>query len=235
MKTTEQKKDCIVEQLEKFLGDKMAVVGISGGIDSAVIAALCTEAVGLNNVYGVSLPYGKQDTSDAEFLARQLKIHFDTFDIKPAVDAIVPSSTFSKIVRGNIMARIRMTVLYAYANELRGIVVGTTNRSEAELGYYTKYGDGGVDVEPIADLWKREVYELGKLLSIPKSIMTKPPSACLWDGQTDEGEFGFTYDDIEKFFTNRVSELTPEAFGKIDKMAAYSEHKRHMPPAFKLE
>jgi NAD+ synthase len=195
------KKNKIVSELKKFIGEKTAVVGISGGIDSAVVAALCVETLGPDNVVGVSLPYGKQDTTDAKTLADQLCIDFITNDITKAVDSIAQPGFYDKIVRGNIMARIRMVHLYMHSNLYGGIVVGTTNRSEAEIGYYTKYGDGGVDVEPIADLWKREVYEMGKLLNIPKPIMTKAPSACLWEGQTDEGEFGFTYDDIEKYFT----------------------------------
>jgi NAD+ synthase len=220
--------------LKDFLGNKQAIIGISGGIDSAVVTALCVEAVGRENVFGLTLPFGNQDTSDSLKLIKQLGIRHANEDIRPVVEMIVPELQETNIVSGNIMARVRMIILYAHSNCMNGIVIGTTNRSEAEIGYYTKYGDGGVDVEPIASLWKREVYKMGKLLNIPKSIMTKAPSACLWEGQTDEGEFGFTYDDIEKFFTGRIAELSPETFGKIDKMAAYSEHKRHMPPAFKL-
>ena len=230
-----KKKDSIVGQLKKFLGDKTAVVGISGGIDSAIVAALCTEAVGHEKVAGLSLPYGNQDCTDAAVLAKQLGINYSTFNIKPAVDSIYVfrHSDFEKKVRGNVMARMRMVVLYSFSNEFDGIVVGTTNRSEAEVGYFTKYGDGAVDVEPIADLWKREVYDVGKLLDIPESIMTKAPSANLWEGQTDEGEFGFTYDDIEKYFTE-ASSLNETTARKIDTLIKYNEHKKHLPPAFKV-
>jgi len=231
MKIIEEKKDCIVNQLKKFLGDKTAVVGISGGIDSAVVAALCCESVGPKNVIGMSLPYGMQDTSDAERLACQLKIKLVWHSIREAVN-IISGERSPPLVRGNIMARIRMVYLYAMSNDVSGIVIGTTNRSEAEVGYYTKYGDGAVDVEPIASLWKREVYEMGKLLNIPESIMTKAPSADLWEDQTDEGEFGFTYDDIEKYFTE-ASSLSEATAKKIDTLIKYNEHKKHLPPAFK--
>lgn len=242
MKTIEEKKDCIVDQLKDYLNGKTAVIGISGGIDSAVVAALCAEAQGgslFPYLCAVSLPYGNQDTSDAEELAASLgMVSLFKHDIKPAVDAII-NQNMNQLVKGNAMARIRMVCLYAFSNQFNGIVVGTTNRSEAEVGYFTKYGDGAVDIEPIASLWKREVYEMGKLLNIPESIMTKAPSANLWEGQTDEGEFGFTYDDIELYFTSKEKGInppltkTPYAYEKIETLIKCNEHKKHLPPAFK--
>jgi NAD+ synthase len=240
MKTIENKKDCVVDQLKKFLGEKTAVVGVSGGIDSAVVASLCVEALGPMKVLGITLPYGDQDSTDSMNLIKQLGIFHVNRNIKPAVDSVCPELQTNKLTRGNIMARIRMTTLYAISNNMNGIVVGTTNRSEAEVGYYTKYGDGGVDVEPIADLWKREVYEMGELLEVPEPIMTKSPSACLWEGQTDEGEFGFTYDDIEHYFVLLEEKKIPSNWmkqsvvSKIESMIKCNDHKKHMPPSFKL-
>ena len=240
MKTIEEKKDCIVDQLKDYLNGKTAVIGISGGIDSAVVAALCAEAQGgsiFPYLCAVSLPYGNQDTSDADELAASLGMKAGLLkqNIKPAVDAIINLKAVDRLVLGNAMARIRMVYLYTLANQFNGIVVGTTNRSEAEIGYYTKYGDGGVDIEPIASLWKREVYEMGKLLNIPESIMTKAPSADLWEGQTDEGEFCFTYDDIEKYFQSLQHGvfIDPKSADKIRALITCNEHKKHVPPAFK--
>lgn len=234
------KKDIIVLKLRPFLGNKKAIIGVSGGIDSAVSLALSVEAVGKENVIGVTLPYGEQSIEDSTALIKQLGVFHVNRDIKPAVDAICPELHDNKLTLGNIMARTRMVHLYAISNNVGGIVVGTTNRSEAEIGYYTKYGDGGVDVEPIADLWKREVYEVGKDLNIPESIMTKAPSANLWEGQTDEGEFGFTYDDLEKYFHSLQHGadpklfIDPKAVDKIASMIIANDHKKHMPLAFKV-
>jgi NAD+ synthase len=240
-KTIEEKKDSIVRQLKDFLGEKTAVVGISGGIDSAVVAALCVESVGQKRVKCMSLPYGISSNKNIEDIACLMSIGagYIYHDIKPAVDCICPKLQ-DKIVRGNVMARIRMVCLYMLSNSCNGLVIGTTNRSEAEIGYFTKYGDGAVDVEPIASLWKHEVYEMGKLLNIPESIITKAPSANLWEGQTDEGEFGFTYDDIEKYFhalehgTDPKLFVEPQAADKIAAMIKCNEHKKHVPPAFKI-
>jgi len=227
------KKEALVSKLRDFIGNKKAIVGISGGIDSAVIASLCTEALGKHNVVGVTLPYGKQSTKDSELLIKTLGIEHLNYDIKPTVDEICPDLHADKITLGNIMARTRMVHLYALSNSRNGLVIGTTNRSEAEMGYYTKYGDGAVDVEPIANLWKREVYELGKELGVPISIMTKAPSANLWENQTDEDEFGFTYDDIERCFTHPES-LDKHVLDKITAVSRQNEHKKHMPPSFEI-
>lgn len=178
-----------------------AIIGLSGGIDSATSCALSVHALGVTHVYPVLLPYGSlnnQDTKDAKKVILRLKIpegNVRVIDIQPVVDVVVkildPSMDDPR--RGNVMARIRMIVLYDFMKALPGLVVGTENKTEHLLGYYTKFGDEASDIEPLRNLYKTDVYELARYLGIPGQILSKAPSAGLWDGQTDEGEFGFTY------------------------------------------
>jgi len=126
-----------------------------------------------------------------------------------------------------------MAILYAYANHKNGLVVGTTNKSEMSIGYFTKFGDGGCDLEPIADLYKAEVYEMSKNLNIPKSIIDKKPTAGLWPDQTDEGEFGFSYDQLDKLLQG--GHINPQLEVKIQDLIKNSEHKRKLPPIISVE
>ena len=125
-----------------------------------------------------------------------------------------------------------MTVLYAIANHLNGYVIGTTNKAEMEIGYFTKHGDGGVDVEPLADLTKRDIYELAKLLPISDEIIKKKPSADLWEGQTDQDEMGFSYDILDDFIEGKVTHS--DCINEIRYLHLQSEHKRNLPPVFKI-
>ncbi|KKU86614.1 MAG: NH(3)-dependent NAD(+) synthetase [Candidatus Gottesmanbacteria bacterium GW2011_GWA2_47_9] len=185
-----------------------AVIGVSGGIDSAISCTLAVRALGATHIYPVLLPYGKlnnQGTRDAQMMMKWLKIpeeHVRTVDIQPMVDAAVKTidSAMDEGRRGNIMARMRMVVLYDLAKAMPALVVGTENKTEHLLGYYTKFGDEASDVEPLRQLYKTQVYELARYLDIPKKILAKPPTAGLWEGQTDEGEFGFTYREVEGEF-----------------------------------
>ena len=178
-----------------------AVIGVSGGIDSATSLTLTVGALGKNNVYPVLLPYGslhEQGTKDAQVVIDWLGIpkkNVRTVPIKPMVDAaeVALDCAMDEGRKGNVMARIRMVVLYDFAKAIPALVVGTENKTEHLLGYYTKFGDEASDVEPLRHLYKTQVYELARHLGIPKKILTKPPTAGLWQGQTDEGEFGFTY------------------------------------------
>jgi NAD+ synthase len=219
-------------QIRNHLKDRKAIVGISGGIDSAVVATLCVRALGKDRVFGVLIPHGPQKMKDAYDVVSFLGIKNKEVNIKKIVDDF-DFIEFNKVSKGNIMARTRMIVLYSFANELNGMVVGTGNKSELEIGYFTKHGDGGVDLEPIGDLHKTEVWELAKYLEIPKHIIDKKPSADLWEGQTDEGEIGVSYKELDSILKGEIN--SGEAYEKVQKLISASEHKRHMPPTFKVK
>lgn len=198
-------------------GFSKAVIGVSGGVDSAVSCALTAQALGNQNVYPVILPYGilsTRGTLDAMEFIGSLKIPLNNiyrFDIKPAVDAIASKSNFmNDLRRGNIMARMRMIVLYDQAKYRQALVVGTENKSECLLGYFTRFGDEASDIEPIIGFYKTQVLELAKFLHIPQVIIDKPPSADLWGGQTDEGEFGFTYKEADEIMHIFIEENKKE-------------------------
>lgn len=185
-------------------GLKKALVAVSGGVDSATSLALTVRALGWANVYPVLLPYGvlnDEGTRDARSFISALSIpakNIITINIQSAVDA---ASSWDKGIdearRGNIMARMRMVFLYDLVKKIGALVVGTENRTEHLLGYYTRYGDEASDVEPLRHLYKTQVYELARYLKVPEKILSKAPSAGLWQGQTDEKEFGFTYKEVD--------------------------------------
>jgi len=184
----------------KQAGKKMAVVGVSGGLDSALTLVLCVRALGRQNVLAVLLPSSsnsKKDQKDAKKLAKKLKVKTVHSDIEPALYTFGWLSE-NRIGRANLSARIRMAVLYSLAHKYDGLVVGTGNKSELLLGYFTKHGDGGADILPIGGLYKTEVKQLAARVGIPKRILAKPPSPALWVGQTAEGELGFSYEEADK-------------------------------------
>jgi NAD+ synthase len=181
------------------------VLGISGGIDSAVTAYLCVEALGSRRVMGFIMPdlrvTPEDDIRDARSVASELCLETKEIDIARIHKAFVKGLESNRLAEGNLRARIRMSLLYYYANIANRLVVGTGDRSELLLGYFTKYGDGGVDLLPIADLYKTEVRELGEVLGINRRIIAKKSSPRLWAGQLAEAEIGLSYAVIDQFFT----------------------------------
>ena len=214
-------KDSIVEFIRektKEAGIKGTVIGISGGIDSALTAYLTVEALGKENVLGIHMPElsltPAEDVLDATEVASRLGIEFKTVNISEILsaylDTIPESSSSRSHANGNLKARIRMSVLYYYANMMSGMVMGTGNKTEILLGYFTKYGDGGVDIEPIGDLYKTEVKEMSALMGVPGEIITKAPSARLWAEQTDEDELGITYELLDRFLVLLLEGESPD-------------------------
>ena len=210
------------------------VIGLSGGIDSTVVAYLSVRALGKEKVYGLILPYGKQSTEHGELIAKQLGIDYDIINIKPMVDAFEKQAKYfeEELPKGNLMARVRMCLLYGAANKMGRLVLGTTNKSEMEIGYFTKHGDGAVDIEPIVHLYKTEVWKLAEELKepeVPKEIIEKKPSAELWKGQTDENELGFSYYTLDRYLKGETEGIEKKVIERIENLRKSSWHKKQMP------
>jgi len=233
----------LAEQLVLWIQDKVlaarckgVVLGLSGGVDSSVAAVLCHRAFPQNTLAVLMPCHSKgEDIEHARAVAKKFSIPTRTVVLDSAFDALLKllpddrvASDASRLAKANIKARLRMLTLYYFANRLKYMVVGAGNRDELALGYFTKYGDGGVDIQPLGSLLKGQVRELAKFLGIPKEIINKPPSAGLWEGQTDEGEFGFTYDELDLYFAS--GEVSAELKKRIESMIAASQHKRQPPP-----
>jgi len=231
-------------------GARGVVVGLSGGVDSSVTACLCVRALGRERVKGLIMPDSsttpEEDVEDATRLAEGLGIEYSCIDIAPLVQSIVrahPLYDPSKVVaEGNVRARVRMILLYYAANVDSLLVVGAGDRSEIMIGYFTKYGDGGVDILPIGGLYKTQVRELGRHLGLPSRIVEKPSSPRLWRGQTAEGELGLSYDVIDPVLyglydlglpPQRVAEevgVPLEVVERVRGMVEATQHKRSTPP-----
>ncbi len=222
-------------------GAKGIVMGLSGGIDSSVVAALAKEAIGRKRLFGLFLPCHShgQDLVDARIIARQLKIKTKLIDLSSVYDGLLkllPAA--GSLAKANLKPRLRMIVLYYFANKLNYLVCGTGNKSELMAGYFTKHGDGATDLLPIGGLLKKDVRRLAAELNIPKRIIDKAPSAGLWIGQTDEGEMGISYTDLDNILTSIERGRSLKDSGKVRrvrKMIEKSGHKRQGPKVFYLK
>jgi len=192
-----------------------AVIGISGGVDSATSAALTVRALGAEHVYPVLLPYGALNTQgviDGMSVVESFHIplnHVTRIDIQPPANELikhVKEMTLEQVRKGNVMARVRMIYLFDQAKKRRALVVGTENKSEHYLGYFTRFGDEASDLEPLRNLYKSQVYQLAKHLGLPEILLTKAPTAGLWESQTDESEFGFTYKQADEILSMTIDQ-----------------------------
>jgi NAD+ synthase len=243
--------DRLVQWLERQLAVSNArgfVVGLSGGVDSAVVARLCQLARDQDTLC-VLLPCHSdpQDEADATLVADHFRLPTVRVDLARPYDALLeagrealgalhrseehpPDDLRARLPIANVKPRLRMTTLYFVANSFNYLVAGTGNRSELAIGYFTKYGDGGVDLLPIGHLVKSQVRALARELGVPERVIEKPPSAGLWLGQTDEEEMGFTYADLERYLQEGPQSVAPAVALKIERLARASEHKRKALP-----
>lgn len=233
-------------------GARGFAVGLSGGVDSAVVARLCQQAAP-GRTLSVILPCGSapEDAADAVRVAEHFRLPVVSVPLDASYDALVASledglrrtvpeaaddagpadEQRARLALANIKPRLRMTALYYVANCLNYLVAGTGNRTELVIGYFTKYGDGGVDLLPLGNLVKSDVRALARELDVPAAIIDKPPSAGLWLGQTDEGEMGFSYAELEAYLREGPQAVAPVVAVRIARLARASDHKRALPPA----
>jgi len=230
-------------------GFSKAVVGLSGGIDSALSCVLAAEALGPENVLAVRMPYrtsSPESLEHAQMVIEQFKVQSETIEITEMADALISRDPeMSNMRKGNIMARARMIILYDQSEAFKGLVVGTGNKTEILLGYSTLWGDSASALNPIGDLYKAQVRQLARFLDVPSVIVDKAPSADLWLGQTDENELGFTYEDVDKLLYLLVDHrYSPEECveagfdrGFVEKVVTRirrNQFKRMLPPIAKI-
>jgi len=245
MGTGEKREEELATQISAWIrerareaGAKGVVVGLSGGVDSSTVAVLASRAGGIE-VLGLIMPChsNPEDEKLAWMVVRWLDIPVEQVDLSSAFDqllAILPPG--DRLAQANIKPRLRMITLYHFARLRNLLVAGTGNKSEIMVGYFTKYGDGGVDILPLGNLLKRDVRRLARWLDVPQEIVARTPTAGLWPGQTDEGEMGLTYKEldraIEALEAGRKDALSSRALERLEGMMALSEHKRRPIPMF---
>jgi NAD+ synthase len=238
----EQEIQRITKFLKEFIGNRNAIIGLSGGIDSSVTLMLLKKSVPSFKIFPFFMPSDttpRSDYSDVYELAGIADVNLTTIDITPIFAQYQKSLEASDIsALGNIKARIRMSILYYFSNIHDGLVIGTTNKTENYLGYFTKFGDGACDVEPIIHLLKREVRQLGESLGVPQKIVNKKPSAGLWEHQSDEDELGMTYDQMDQSVENLfVKHERPVNKVDLKVLELYhkTQHKRDFPVSLEEE
>jgi NAD+ synthase len=245
------------DRIEEAGADRF-VFGLSGGIDSAVVCGLCARAVGPERVLPIIMPSSSlaQDAIEAQKVAGAFGVKAITIDLTGVAEAVfaampgetelyrdilqveVPEGSEARLqlARANVRPRSRMITNYYLANLSRGIVVGTGNKTEYLIGYFTKWGDGGIDIAPLIDLYKFEVRAVARAIGVPDSVINRPPSAGLWEGQTDESEIGISYADLDTTLlaieSSDTSHIDPDLLMKVQRKVASSEHKRTAVPAF---
>jgi len=244
------------DHITQFVRDRVdaagadgVVLGLSGGIDSTLTGNLAVKALGSEDVHGLVLPAtvsSDDNMSDAERVAQDLGITYDVIEIEPIVDSVLtayPEAEGDHEAVGNARARVRAVMNYLVANHESRLVLGTGNRSEATVGYFTKYGDGAVDCHPIGNLYKGQVRQLARYMGVPDELVDKTATAELWADQTDEDELGISYDTLDSILathidgplsvaaTARLLEVDKATVERVRGMYERSEHKRNAPPA----
>lgn len=227
-------------EIEKFLKEYLEsnkmdsyVLGLSGGVDSSLVAAIARKAVGKDRLYcyAIDIESNPKDVEDAKKVAKELDLNLEVINLSDTYRSYLKSLSgedFIRLTKSNLKVRMRMVALFAYAQEKKGLVLGTDNADERYVGYFTKYGDGAADVLPIVHLTKQEVRDAAKLYGVSEILANRVPSAGLFEGQTDEKEMGLTYKDLDDFLLGK--EIDPKVKERIEYLHKISEHKRKAIP-----